>query len=86
MVFTYDSRALNSQIPDGTYYIKFKLKDNLPPDLIFEYGEAVPWFNTAGNADQIKSSYRLNDLIEDTHYDVLEKLVYQNGQWVTVNP
>lgn len=83
LVFTYDSRALNTQIPEGTFYLKFKFKNNLPQDLQFEYGEAIPWFNAAGNADQIKSNYNFNNLIEGVHYDVVEKLVYQNGQWVT---
>lgn len=86
LVFTYDSRALNTKIKEGTYYIKFKLKDNLPSDLKFEYGETIPWFNKAGNADQIKSSYKLSDLIENTHYELIEKLIYQNGQWIPVNP
>ncbi|MDO6808360.1 fibronectin type III domain-containing protein [Zobellia galactanivorans] len=86
LVFTYDSRALISQIQEGTYYLKFKLKNNLPVNLTFEYGEAIPWFGTLGNADQIKSSYKFSDLIEDVHYDVIEKLVYQNGQWITIIP
>jgi len=84
LVFTYDSRALNTQIQDGTYYIKFKLKNNLPSDLKFEYGETIPWFNTAGNAEQIKSSYNFGNLIEGVHYDIVEKFVFQNGQWVSI--
>src|SRR5690606_21257001 len=56
LVFTYDSRALAKSIKEGTIYIKFRLKENIPDNLIFEYGEAIPWFDFTGNADQIKSS------------------------------
>ena len=84
LVFTYDSRALKYQISEGTYYIKFKLKGNLPSDLKFEYGESIPWFNASGNADQIKSSYNFGNLIEGVDYDIIERLVYQNGQWVSI--
>jgi hypothetical protein len=83
LVFTYDSRALKYQISEGTYYIKFKLKNNIPSDLKFEYGEAIPWFNASGNANQIKSSYNFGNLTEGVDYDIIERLVYQNGQWVT---
>ncbi len=84
LVFTYDSRALSGQIPDGTFYIKFKFKDNLPSDLKFDYGETIPWFDTMGNADQIKSSMNLRDLRLGIDYEILEKLHYVNGNWVTV--
>lgn len=85
LFFTYDSRALNSQIPANTYYIKFKLLSNLPPSLKFDFGEAIPWFNTLGNADQIKSSIKFSDLVEGVDYEIVEKLKYINGQWTTVN-
>ncbi len=81
LVFTYDSRALANQIRDGTHYIKFKLKDYLPANLEFEYGEAIPWFNLQGNADQIKSSIKLQDLMQDGYVEVLEVLKRENGQW-----
>ncbi|WP_317898810.1 hypothetical protein [Aurantibacillus circumpalustris] len=85
LVFTYDSRALNTQIPQNTYYIKFKLLSNLPSSLKFDFGEAIPWFNTSGTADQIKSSIKFSDLIEGIDYQVIEKLKYVNGNWIIVN-
>lgn len=84
LVFTYDSRALSSQIPENTFYIKFKFKNNLPQGLKFEYGEAIPWFNTMGNADQVKSTINFNNLVEGVHYEVLEKLKFVNGNWISI--
>lgn len=84
LVFTYDSRALASQIQDGTHYIKFKLKDNLPGNLEFEYGEAIPWFNLPGNADQIKTSIPFQNLKDNV--EILEVLKYDgiNNKWVKI--
>ena len=81
LVFTYDSRSLASQIREGMYYYKFRIKDEVP-NLVFEYGEAIPWFKLAGNADQIKSSLRLNDIMNSI--EIIEKMKFENGQWVNV--
>jgi hypothetical protein len=84
LVFTYDSRALKGSIKEGTHYIKFKLKDNIPSDLKFEYGEAIPWFQVAGNADQIKSTINFKELIKGVHYEIIETLRYSSGKWVKI--
>jgi len=83
LVFTYDSRALKDQITEGTFYIKFKLTA-LPTNLKFQYGEAVPWFDNLGSADQIKSSINFADLEADINYIILEKLQFQSNNWVTI--
>ncbi|WP_144280848.1 hypothetical protein [Chryseobacterium echinoideorum] len=65
----------------GDYsYIKFKIKNT--DDLIFEYGEAIPWFKLMGNADQIKSSMKFNDILD--HIEVIEKLKFENGKWINI--
>lgn len=79
LIFTYDSRALANQIKEGTYYYKFRIKDDVP-SLIFEYGEAIPWFNLQGTADQIKSSLKFNDILD--HLEIIEKLKFENGKWI----
>ncbi|MBB6460277.1 hypothetical protein [Flammeovirga kamogawensis] len=84
LVYTYDSRALSNNIEEGTYYLKFKFKSNLPENLALEYGEAIPWFNLSGNAEQVKSSLYFQDLLADELIEVVEKLKYQNGEWITV--
>jgi hypothetical protein len=81
LMFTYDSRALANKIKEGTYYYKFRIKDDVP-NLIFEYGEAIPWFKLTGNADQIKSSFKFNDIIN--HIEIVEKLKFENGKWINV--
>ena len=85
LVFTYDSRALNTEIADGTYYFKIKFIDNLPTNLKFEYGEAIPWFNKMGNADQIKSSLKFFQLKNGEHYEIIEKRKFTDGKWVVSN-
>jgi hypothetical protein len=84
LVFTYDSRALADRIEDGTHYFKFKLKDNIPANLEFEYGEAIPWFNLPGNADQIKSSMKFQDL--KPNIEILEVLKFdgKNKKWIKI--
>jgi hypothetical protein len=81
LVFTYDSRALKDRITEGTRYVKFKIKNSVNPNLEFEYGEAIPWFNLSGNADQIKSSINFSSLKKDVDYEIIEVLKYQGGQW-----
>lgn len=81
-VFTYDSRALSAKIPEGTYYIKFELSSNLPANLMFEYGDAIPWFTTLGGAVQIKSSIKFSELVLGKDYIIVEKLQYVNGRWI----
>ena len=84
LVFTYDSRALKNSIKQGTRYIKFKFKNNLPTNLSFEYGETIPWFNLTGNADQIKSTINFLDLKEGIHYEIIEVFKYQNNNWLNI--
>lgn len=81
LIFTYDSRALANQIKEGTYYYKFRIKDDIP-SLIFEYGEAIPWFKLSGNADQIKSNMKFNDIVD--HVEIIEKLKFESGKWINV--
>jgi hypothetical protein len=83
LVFTYDSRALATDIQPNSYYIKFKFKSILPSTLEFTYGEAIPWFNRTGFGEQVKSTIRFDDLVEGLHYEILERLKYVNGQWVS---
>lgn len=84
LVFTYDSRALATKIDEGTFYIKFRLKDNLPSDLSFEYGEAIPWFNLLGSADQIKSTWNFNKLLKSDMVEILETLKFENKKWIKI--
>jgi hypothetical protein len=79
LVFTYDSRALVDRIQEGTYYYKFKIKDNVPSILEFEYGEAIPWFKLQGNADQVKSSIKFGEL--KNNIEILEVLKFERGKW-----
>lgn len=77
LYFTYDSRALKYNIKEGTNYIKFKFKSNVPDDVIFEYGDVTPWFGRQGLGDQVKSSKKLKDLIDD---GIIE-IKFKGGQW-----
>jgi hypothetical protein len=52
------------------------------PGLVFEYGEAIPWFKLMGNADQIKSNLRFNEIID--HIEIIEKLKFENGKWIKI--
>lgn len=79
LVFTYDSRALQSEIREGTNYIKFKFKNNLLQSLEFKYSEIVPWFERQGLGQQVKSS--INFEILDDYVEILEQLQYTNGKW-----
>ncbi|WP_126651690.1 fibronectin type III domain-containing protein [Chryseobacterium aureum] len=81
LVFTYDSRALANKIKEGTYYYKFRIKDDVP-GLFFEYGEAIPWFEYMGTADQVKSSSKFNDILD--HIEIIEKLKFEGGKWINV--
>ncbi len=84
MVFTYDSRALANTIEEGTYYFKFKLLGDLPNGLVFEYGEAIPWFNLSGLADQVKSNMKFDELLNRGNIEILETLMFKSGKWVEV--
>ena len=86
-IFTISSRALKENYSEiitqgqSYYYFKFKLK-NIPDDLIFEYGEAMPWFDEIGGAIQIKSSTEFHLL--SNNIDILEKWSLINGQWTRI--
>jgi hypothetical protein len=79
LFFTYDSRALGSNIKESTNYIKFKFKKDIPDDISFEYCDIIPWFGKQGLGDQIKSSKPFND-IQD-YIEIVEQLEFKNGQW-----
>jgi hypothetical protein len=79
--FTYDSRALGDAIEEGSIYIKFKFKNNLPPDLKFDYGDVQPWFGKQGLGDQVKSSRLFSELNDEGYIEIVEKLEYRNGKW-----
>ncbi len=82
--YTIQSRALGvnydemEELGQSYYYIKFKVKD-ASPDLNFEYGEAVPWFNELGGATQIKSSKNFRDI--KSKIEILEKWRFNAGKW-----
>jgi hypothetical protein len=82
--YTIQSRALGvnydemEELGQSYYYIKFKIKDAFP-DLNFEYGEAVPWFNELGGAVQIKSSKNFRDI--KSNIEILEKWRFNAGKW-----
>lgn len=50
----------------------------------FQYSEAVPWFNLSGTADQIKTTIKFQDLMQNGYIEILEVLKRENGQWVTI--
>lgn len=83
-IFTISSRALKEnyseiiQNDSPYFYFKFKLK-NIPNDLLFEYGEAMPWFNELGGAIQIKSSKGFHTI--PNNIEIIEKWKLINGQW-----
>jgi hypothetical protein len=77
-VYSVQSRALMENYFDPLaealkygdyYYIKFKIKDN--SNLIFEYGEAIPWFGKSGGAIQIKSNIKFTSL--NQNIEIIEK-------------
>lgn len=82
--FTYDSRAILSDIEEGTVYIKFRMKDATGVE--FKYGEALPWKNKEGKklqgmAMQVQSNVNLKD-IDPADYDIVQKSIYEgNGNW-----
>ncbi len=83
--YSYASRALMDDISEGTYYIKFKLKNT--QGVSFEVGEAIPWRTkegkrVQGKATQIKSNVKLNELEKDIDYEILQRSVYRNSNWV----
>jgi hypothetical protein len=82
--FTYDSRALKESLLDGTNYVKFKFKDNLPSDLKVDYGDVAPWFGKQGLGDQIKSSVSFKYLKDKGYIEIVEQLEYKGGQWIKI--
>lgn len=86
-VFSLQARALGVNYDDLTdlgqsyYYYKFKIV-NPPTDLIFNYGEAAPWFNEIGGAVQIKSSVGFHNLTQ--YIEIVEKWQFANGQWIKI--
>ncbi len=82
LIFTYDSRALSNKIQEGTYYYKFRIKTNVSSNLEFEYGEAIPWFNLLGNADQIKSNIKFDILLKQGDIEIIETLRFEGGKWL----
>ena len=81
LYFTYDSRALKWKIGEGTNYIKFKFKSNVPDDVIFEYSDVIPWFGRQGLGDQVKSSKKFKDLLDEGIIEIIERKEYKNGKW-----
>ncbi|MFK8308384.1 hypothetical protein ACI76O_11820 [Capnocytophaga cynodegmi] len=49
-----------------------------------EYGEAIPWFNLQGTADQIKSNIKFNILLGNGDIEVVEKLRYDGTKWIKI--
>lgn len=84
LYFTYDSRALKWDIGEGTNYIKFKFNDNIPDDVIFEYGDVIPWFGKGGLGDQVKSSKYLLELEKKGIIQIIERKEYRNGIWKNI--
>ena len=53
-------------------------------DLKFEYGDAIPWFNRVGTANQVKSNINFRDLKVGVDYIIVEKMKFIDGNWVNV--
>ncbi|WP_185145299.1 fibronectin type III domain-containing protein [Apibacter muscae] len=84
LYFTYDSRALKWNISEGTNYIKFKFKSNVPESISFEYGDVIPWFGKQGLGEQVKSSQELSKLFENGIIEIVERMEYRNGKWINI--
>ena len=84
LIFTYDSRALKGSFRKDLRYVKFKFKDSFSSNITFEYGEAVPWFNVPGYADQVKSNVNFSNLKEGIDYEILEILKFDGTNWIKV--
>lgn len=56
----------------------------MPIGLVFEYGEAMPWFGEVGGATQIKSSSGLHELIANSSVKIKEKWQLVDGEWVNI--
>ena len=62
--------------------IILNLSLNLVPDnVVFEYGDVTPWFGRQGLGDQVKSSKKLKDLIDDGIIEIIERKEFKGGQW-----
>jgi len=48
-------------------------KTCIPDNLVFEYAEAIPWFDLPGFADQVQSSIKFDRLVEDGNIEIIEK-------------
>lgn len=83
LVYTFDNRALSTNIEKGTYYIKFKIKESIPSDLEFKYGETIPWFGLQGNGQQVESTKPLND-IDSSAFEIMELLQYDGSKWIEI--
>ncbi|MCV6631542.1 MAG: fibronectin type III domain-containing protein [Flavobacteriaceae bacterium] len=83
MPFTFNSRALMDEITEGTYYIRFQLKNT--EGLIFQKGKAIPWYTkdgkfVEGGAEQIQTNIRFNEL-DPKDYLILQKSVRKGTKW-----
>ncbi len=83
LYFTYDSRALKYTIEEGTTYFKFRITKDISDDVTFKYGEVIPWWGKAGLGDQIESSKNLFDLLSSGELEIVEKMIFRNGKWVS---
>jgi hypothetical protein len=81
--FVYDARALTDDVAtEGMTYFKFKIKENAPANLEFQYGEIIPWWGRAGQGDQIKSTESLDNLLSRGFIEIVEQMTYTSGTWV----
>ena len=85
--FTIASRALKENyqeiVENGAdyYYFKFKFKEGYTGDL--EIGEAIPWFDKIGGAQQGKIPNKLNEITDQI--EIAEKWKLENGTWVKID-
>ena len=85
--YTISSRALMENysvlVEEGKeyFYYKFKMK-SVPSSLVFEYGEAIPWFDELGGAIQVKTSNSFQNLSKEI--EILETWKMKNGIWKKV--
>lgn len=82
---TISARALRENyseiVANGEDYFYFLFKmDDIPSDLKFEFGEAMPWFGEVGGAIQIKSSKALHELGDNIKIVEKWKLL-PDGTW-----
>ncbi|MEM6738083.1 MAG: hypothetical protein AAF620_18645, partial [Bacteroidota bacterium] len=85
LYFTYDSRALKYEISEQTQYLKFKLTNDIPPDVKFTYAEVIPWWGKQGLGDQVKSSQKFSNLFKEGVIEIIERWEFQQGKWVKID-